>query len=169
MAGLFFCLASDTVQGFYFALLQYRHIQAFTAAFPADCALLTANDTRPTQAAIIPPVQRWSVSQRRSTSSAYKIPPPRRTLYRPAQSPYYNKVYKGAPPVMDPCQIVQCTTDYTSPAHLLSGQRLHLHRVSPAAYDLAPGQQSECAGQPGGGRRGTIGGSRRISFRAVAR
>jgi hypothetical protein len=33
MAGLFFCLASDTVQGFYFAKLQYSHIQAFTAAF----------------------------------------------------------------------------------------------------------------------------------------
>lgn len=33
MAGLFFCLASDTVQGFYFALLQYSPIQAFTAHF----------------------------------------------------------------------------------------------------------------------------------------
>lgn len=33
VAGLFFCLASDTVQGFYFVLLQYSHIQAFTAAF----------------------------------------------------------------------------------------------------------------------------------------
>ena len=33
LAGLFFCLASDTVQGFYFALLQYSHTQAFIAAF----------------------------------------------------------------------------------------------------------------------------------------
>ena len=33
MAGLFFCLASDTVQGFYFALLQYSSIQAFTTCF----------------------------------------------------------------------------------------------------------------------------------------
>jgi hypothetical protein len=33
MAGLFFCLASDTVQGFYFALLQYNPIQAFTVRF----------------------------------------------------------------------------------------------------------------------------------------
>lgn len=75
------------------------------------------------------------------------------------------------------------------PAHLLRGQRLHLYRVSPAgsryfqrpaAGGLAPGQQcrvislapstrrsSPAAGW--GGRRGTIGGSRRISFRAVAR
>lgn len=33
MAGLFFCLASDTVQGFYFALLQYSPIKTFTARF----------------------------------------------------------------------------------------------------------------------------------------
>ena len=33
LAGLFFCLASVTVQGFYFALLQYSPIQAFTACF----------------------------------------------------------------------------------------------------------------------------------------
>lgn len=30
-----------------------------------------------------------------------EIPPPRRTLYRSAQPPYYNKVYKGAP--LRPC------------------------------------------------------------------
>ena len=50
------------------------------------------------------------------------------------------------------------------PAHLLRGQRLHLHKVSPAACDLAPGQQS---GR--GGRRRTTDGYRRISFRAFAR
>nr|DAD76648.1 MAG TPA: hypothetical protein [Siphoviridae sp. ctOVO10] len=33
-----------------------------------------ATDTRPTKAAIIPPAPRWSVSQRRSTSSTYQIP-----------------------------------------------------------------------------------------------
>ena len=33
MAGLFFYLASDTVQGFYFAQMQYSPIQAFTARF----------------------------------------------------------------------------------------------------------------------------------------
>ena len=43
----------------------------------------------------------------------------------------------------------------------------------PAAGGLAPGQQSTRAGQSSsrgrGGRRGTIGGFRRISFRAFAR
>lgn len=33
MAGLFFCLAPDTVQGFYFARIQYSPIQAFTERF----------------------------------------------------------------------------------------------------------------------------------------
>nr|DAZ42724.1 MAG TPA: hypothetical protein [Caudoviricetes sp.] len=60
------------------------------------------------------------------------------------------------------------------------GQRLHLYRVSPAACSLAPGQQSGPAGwrePPGGavqrqgrgGRRGTIDGYRRISFRPFGR
>jgi hypothetical protein len=39
LAGLFFCLASDTVQGFYFALLQYSPIQAFTVAFISSMQL----------------------------------------------------------------------------------------------------------------------------------
>lgn len=54
----------------------------------------TATNTRLAQVAIIPPVQRWDVSQRPDGPSAYQIPPTSRTLYRPAQPPYYNKVYK---------------------------------------------------------------------------
>lgn len=77
------------------------------------------------------------------------------------------------------------------PAHQLRCQRLHLYRVSPAAVSILPtpgGLQSgtghlsghTCPAwhpQPGwavqqqgrDGRRGTIGGSRRSSFRAFAR
>lgn len=112
------------VQGFCFALLQcspYKRLQrvlfrscgytAHTAKrhtwlyrrFSCDFPYSTARDTRPTQAAIIPPATRWSTSQRRSTSSAYQIPAPRRTLYRSAQPAYYNKVYKGAA-YRRPCQ-----------------------------------------------------------------
>lgn len=97
----------------------------------------TAHDTRPTQAAIIPPVPLWNVSQRRSTSSTYQIPPPRRTLCRSAQPPYYNKVYKGG----------QCSIPQTVPA---AGSR---YFPRPAACDLAPGQQSGRTGlhsPPGG-------------------
>lgn len=96
MAGLFFCLASAEGAGLLFCPAAIQTHTSVYSGFSCDCALLTANDTRPTQAAIIPPVQRWSVSQRRSTSSTYQIPPPRRTLYRSAQTAYYNKVYKGA-------------------------------------------------------------------------
>lgn len=66
------------------------------SGFSCDCTRSTAHDTRPAQAAITPPVPRWSVSQRPDGLHRYQIPPPRRTLYRSAQPPYYNKVYKGA-------------------------------------------------------------------------
>ena len=39
-----------------------------------DLSHSTATNTRPAQADIMPPVPRWDVSQRRSTSSAYQIP-----------------------------------------------------------------------------------------------
>lgn len=88
----------------------------------------TAANNRPTQAAITLPAPRWSVSQRRSTSSTYQIPPPRRTLCRSAQPPYYNKVYKEG----------QCSIPQTVPA---AGSR---YFPRPAACDLAP-VSSQCA------------------------
>nr|DAE49537.1 MAG TPA: hypothetical protein [Caudoviricetes sp.] len=76
---------------------------------------------------------------------------------------------------MDPFQTVQHITDHASPA----GSRCF---PRPAACNLAPGQRSGRTGSvwhppPGGavqrqergGRRGTIGGYRRSSFRAFAR
>lgn len=118
MAGLFFCLAPDTVQGFYFALLQYSpHTSVYSAfcavnavytthatkqrtglyrCFSCDLSHSTAANTRQAKAAIIPPATRWSISQRRNTSSTYQIPPKRRTLYSSTQTVYYNEVYKGA-------------------------------------------------------------------------
>lgn len=105
------------VQGFYFALLQYSHIQAFTARFVPSMQLYHQHSKAAHRALhglfqlfavfcrrcvsgasgyTALPVPRWSVSQRRSISSAYQIPATRWTLYRPAQPPYYNKVYKGA-------------------------------------------------------------------------
>ena len=152
VAGLFFCLASAEGAGLLFCPAA---IQPNTSVYSVFCAVnanytahaikrhtglcsgisgylpySTATDNRPIQAVIIPHTPRWSVSQRRSASSEYQIPAPRRTLYRTAQPPYYNKVYKSAP-------------------------LLWIH-ASPA-------------GQSSGVRRGTTGGSRRISFRAFAR
>lgn len=121
----------------------------------------TAANNRPTQAAITLPAPRWSVSQRRSTSSTYQIPPPRRTLCRSAQPPYYNKVYKeGA---------VQHTANRACGGVSIlptpGGLRIW-HRSAVSAHP-PPGRAVQ---QPGrGGRRGTIDGYRRISFRAFAR
>ena len=96
--------------------------------FSCDLPHFTAANTRPTQAAIIPPAPRLSVSQRRSTSSTYQIPTTRRTLHRSAQPPYYNKVYKSAE--------VQHTADHASPAacNLAPSTR----RGSPAASGAEP-------------------------------
>nr|DAL87238.1 MAG TPA: hypothetical protein [Caudoviricetes sp.] len=78
------------VQGFYFCPAAYQphtsvysgfsatdafyslSAKAFTGryrSFSCDYARSTARDTRPTQAAIISPAPRWSVSQRRSAST----------------------------------------------------------------------------------------------------
>lgn len=151
--GFSFALHLLRVQGFYFALLQYSPIQAFTVhfvlsmqfytahatkpraglyrRFSCDFPHSTAHDTRPTQAAIIPPAPRWSTSQRPDAIHRYQIPPQRRTLYRPAQPPYYNKVYKGAGGAA-----------YRRPSKPGG--------VSPAACDLAPvsSQGTACGAEP---------------------
>nr|DAH46196.1 MAG TPA: hypothetical protein [Caudoviricetes sp.] len=57
-----------------------------------DLTYSSAYNTAATQAAYKPPAPRWSVSQRRSTSSTYQTPPPRRTLYRAAQTQARHRV-----------------------------------------------------------------------------
>ena len=138
------------------------------SGFSCDLTHSTAHDTRPTQTDIIPPAPRWSVSQRRSASSTYQISPPRRTLYRPAQPLYYNKVYKGAA-YRRPCKpggvsVSTCTGSARRGLDASHARRLEVwHRVSGKPSTLHP------AGQSSSGRRGAIDGYRRISFRAFAR
>lgn len=117
MAGLFFCLASAEGAGLLFCPIAIQpdtivysvfctvhaviphtlqnSTQRFTGAFPAIYHILCLLSGGASCYAV-QPAPLWSVSQRRSTSSAYQIPTPRRTLYRSAQAAYYNKVYKGA-------------------------------------------------------------------------
>ena len=168
MAGLFFCLTSAEGAGLFFcpAAIQphtsvYSVFCAVNAAnytanatkqhtrlcrlFSGDCARSTAHDNRPAQAAITPPVPRWSVSQRPDGLHRYQIPPPRRTLYRSAQPPYYNKVYirvQRCAPVIDPCQTVQHIADHASPA----GSRCF---PRPATCNLAPVSSQGAPCQPG--------------------
>lgn len=123
MAGLFFCLASDTVQGFYFALLQYNPIQTFTVAFVPSMQLYRLNSKtvyRTLQGffrrfALFQRTQYSSHTSRLYTacttlegipSSAAPAPIPD-TAATPDTvqgrvAPYYNKVYKGA--AVRPCR-----------------------------------------------------------------
>lgn len=171
MAGLFFCLASAEGAGLLFCpnaiqpntsvFIVFCAVNAvYTASAAKQCTGLyrgffwdlshsTAANTRPTQAAIIPPAPRWSVCQRPDGLRRYKNHRHARALYRSAQPLYYNKVYKGAP--MSWIHARQCSISQTMPArrgqllpcvdrwqvphpaYLLRGQRLHLYRVNPAA------------------------------------
>ena len=101
------------------------------SGFSCDLTNSTAHDTRPTQAAIIPPALRWSVSQRRSTSSTYQIPAPPRTLHRSAQPTYYNNVYKGAPGA--PAEGSASPPVQVQPGGLQSGtgSAVRAHRLAP--------------------------------------
>ena len=174
------------VQGFCFALLQcspYKRLQRFLyhscsytthtvkqrtglyRRFSCNLPHSTAANNRPTQADIILPAPRWSVSQRPNSA---QIPDTTATPgrctgqhIRPIIIRYIR--VQGCAPVMDPCQTVQHITDHASPVGSRYLPRLALtwHRVSLAlawhcAFFLAQ-------------QRGTIVGYRRSSFRAFAR
>lgn len=176
MAGFLFCPDAiqphtsvysglSAVHASYTAIAAKQHTGLYRR-FSCYLPHFTATDTRPAQAAIIPPAPRWSVSQRPDDLHRYQTPPPRRTLYRPAQPPYYNNVYKGqgCAPVMDPCQTVQHIADHASPAGSaptvcgLLASVLH-----PAACDLAP-----VSGQGAPGQFGTLHPAGQSSGRSAA-
>lgn len=169
------------MRGFYFVPLQCSPIQAFTVRFvlpmqlyrphhkmrtglcrrfSCDYARSTIHDTRPTQTAIIPHTTRWSTSQRRSASSTYQIPAPRRMLYRPAQPPYYNNVYKGAPLLWIHAR--QCSIPQT-----MQTRRGQLLPSADCWQALHPAGQSSSRSAAGGAE--PLAACRRISFRAFAR
>ena len=140
MTGLFFCLASDTVQGFSFCPAAYkprtsvysalciihtiytaRTSKAFTGLYSGVSVNLThssAHNTVATQAVYTPHEPRWRAYHQTQYSHRYQIQPPRRTLYRAGQPPIIIRYIRaqGRAPVMNPCQPVQHTADHTSPA-----------------------------------------------------
>lgn len=121
-AGLFFCLASAEGAGLLFlpdgVQATYKRLQhvlcspcsyithaakqrtGLYSGFSIDLTRSSAHNTAITQDDYAPSAPRWRASQRRSTSSIYQTPP-RRTLHRSAQPPYYNNVYKSA--AVRPC------------------------------------------------------------------
>ena len=139
--------------------------QGFTETLQAICHVLRLLSGGASCYAV-QPARRWRAYRQAQRLHRYQIPPPRQALHRSAQPPYYNKIYIKAQrcaPAINPCQTVQHTANHASPAGSRCFSRLALawHRVSLAlawhcAFFLAR-------------RRGTIGGFRRISFRAFAR
>lgn len=161
LTGLFFCLASYTVQGFSFALLQYRPIQAFTARFVPSMQLYHQHGKTAHRALqgcflrLYPPnrprYQTDTSGYNATCATLEHITAPQHLQRVPDTSAtpdalqvntaaYYNKVYKRA--------------DHAIPAGSRCFQRLAL--AWHCAFFLVR-------------RRGTIGGYRRISFRAFAR
>lgn len=215
--GFFFCLASTRCRAFilpccntapykclhwpfrYSCNYTIQTQKSFTELYSGvsvDLLYSSIRNTADTQADYTPPAQRRKAYHQAQHLHRYQIPPPRRTLYRSAQPPYYKIMYIKAQrraPVMDPCQTVRHITDHASPAGSAptvcgslasaapgapaegcsvstctgSARRLAVwHRVSSQG---APAGTLHPAGQSSSGRRGTIDGSRRTSFRAFAR
>lgn len=125
----------------------------------------TAANNRPTQAAITLPAPRWSVSQRRSTSSTYQRYHRHagRCAGQHSRHIIIRYIRGGSAAYRKPCLRRGLDTSHA--------RRLAIwHRVSSQgvpAYTLHPAGQSSGRGRSG--RRGTIGGYRRSSFRASAR
>lgn len=202
MAGLFFCLASAEGAGLLFCHFAIQPHASVYSVFCAVNAIYTTNatkhrtglykrfscnlphstayNTRPTQAAIIPPVPRWSVSQRRNTSSTYQIQAPHRDAIQVSAAAYYNNVYTGA--AVRPLLWIharRCSISQTMPARRGSVPTVCGLLTSADTLSAAQARRTESTRHfpPGGavrqqergGRRGTIDGYCRISFRAFAR
>ena len=155
------------VQGFCFAMLQYSHIQSFTASFIQSIQLYDQRHKTANRAlqAIFPQFVPLSRRRYQTDTSGHNTtcatleritapgrPPEHtryhrhaRTLHRSAQPPYYNKVYKR----------MQHTADHASPAGsapAVCGRWQVLTRCqqyrpgAPADWSASPPVQ----GQPGG-------------------
>lgn len=138
MAGFFFCLASAEGVGLLFCpaaiqpntsvyrvfctihaeLYRQRHKIAHRALQGVSVNLThsSAHNTAAAQTAYIPPAPRWRAYHQAQHLRRYQIPAPRRTLYRSAQPPYYNKVYKGAGVRLLWIHARQCNIPQTMPA-----------------------------------------------------
>lgn len=185
MAGLFFLPGS--VQATYKRLQRplyhpcnytARTQKAFIGLYSCvsvDLPHSSAHNTETTQTAYTPPVSRRRAYRQAQHLHRYQIPPPRRTLYRPAQPPYYNKVYKGAR--VRPCYgSMPDSAAHCRPCQPGGGldtshaRRLAIwHRSAAGRTGWHPPPGGAVRRQGRGGRSGTIDGYRRSSFRAFAR
>ena len=186
MAGLFFCLASDTVHGFYFARIQYSPIQALTVAFISSMQLYSPRHKTAHRAlqklfrlfaaffrccvAVYP-----AILHHLRHAGAYHsaVAPPANTRYQRHAGRYTGQHsrpiiirYIRARRLLLRIHARRCSISQTMPAR--RGQCLHLYRVSPVACNLAPGQLGTLhpAGQSSGG--GAAGGAEPLTATAVS-
>ena len=158
------------VQGFCFSLLQYSHIQAFTARFVPLMQLYHLRRKTAHRALqwrfmrLSPPIlkryQTDTIDYNTTCATLERITAPGRHPHIPdttvtQRSCTGQHSHRPCKPggVLSHC--VRVRWQVLRPAHLLTGQCLHLYRVSPAACDMAPGQLSGCTGSichnpPGG-------------------
>lgn len=135
----------------------------------ADFTHSSAHNTAVTQAAYAPPATHWRAYRQALHLHRYQIPPPRRTLYKSAQPPIIIRYIRGAQTMPARRGLRLSCVDRWQVLH-----RAHLLRGSapPPVQGQPGGLRSDTlhpAGQSNSGRRGTIDGCRRISFRAFAR
>lgn len=146
MAGLFFCLASDMVQGFYFSRMQYGLIQAFTACFAVSMQLYGAR--RKTAHAALqrlflrshplnrPRYQTGKSGCNTTCDTLEGIHAPGRAQPVPDATATHGRCTGQHRPPIIIMYIRGCSISQTMPA--AAGQRLHLHRVSPAGSRCFP-------------------------------
>lgn len=137
LAGFSFCLASDTVQGFYFcpaacepltsiysgfsaanAIIppqRQKRLQGFTVAFPLICPTPAHTMQQPHKPPMHSLFHAGGHTVKCSASTDTTATP---DVVQGRAAAYYNKVYKGAGvrPVMDLWQTVPQIANHTSPA-----------------------------------------------------
>lgn len=191
------------MQGFYFAPLQYSPAQAFAAHFVSFMQLYRPHSKTAHMALqtlflrfaafcrccvagasgyVVQPARRWRAYRQAQRLHRYQIPPPRRTLCRPAQPPIIIRYIRVQHHIAYHASGGRVSTNQrktrTDPAHLLpwyytkrkpggvsvstctgSARR---RSGTGSTWHTPPGGAVQWQGQ--GGRRGTIDGYRRISF-----
>lgn len=99
MAGFFFCLASANGAGLLFlpenVSITHKRLQRLFCC-PCNYTLPTPKPFTGLYSGVSVNLTHSNAHNTADTQAAYAPLAPRRTLYRPAQPPYYNKVYKGA-------------------------------------------------------------------------
>ena len=178
LAGLFFCLASDTVQGFSFARMQYSPTQAFTPRFAVSMQLYhprhkTAHQTLQELFLRLHPLNRPRYQTDKSGYNTTCATPERSTgQHRPLIIIRYIRrcsISQTMPAAAR--QLLPCANRWQMlPPPVQNHHRKILRPITPGGWrsgTLHPAGQSSSKGAAG--RRGTIGGYRRISFRAFAR